>query len=237
MPAGSLLNKQVFLYDYIDAATTDAKVFVCIEVDDGNVRGPAVTGAHLWIYIAVPKSMMNMDGEIRRDALAQRIDELLNGNMDFGFGKLERKPGGRIVLHDSFRGRFLHYYVLDWNRHNSTPLPWHYQRLGRCEFEAIRHVCLYFGDDYAINDKILIRQPTMGEIVEYGEQEYFSMAHMISSISSDFKPELTDMGLDYEKITDIEMFYIATRNMPVDKTRILFGELEFHQTQNVRATQ
>ena len=120
LPAGSLLNKQVFLYDYIDAATTDAKVFVCIEVDDGNVRGPAVTGAHLWIYIAVPKSMMNMDGEIRRDALAQRIDELLNGNMDFGFGKLERKPGGRIVLHNSFRGRFLHYYVLDWNRHNST---------------------------------------------------------------------------------------------------------------------
>lgn len=88
-------------------------------------------------------------------------------------------------------------------------------------------LCLYFGDDYAINDKILIRHPTMGEIVEYGEQEYFSMAHMISSISSDFKPELTDMGLDYEKITDIEMFYIATRNMPVDKTRILFGELNF----------
>ena len=86
---------------------------------------------------------------------------------------------------------------------------------------------LYFGDDYVVNDKIVIRQPTIGEIVEYGEQEYFSMAHLISSISSDFKPELTDMGLDYEKITDIEMFYIATRNMTVDQTRILFGELDF----------
>ena len=86
---------------------------------------------------------------------------------------------------------------------------------------------LYFGDDYVVNDKIKIRQPTIGEIVEYGEQEYFSMAHLISSISSDFKPELTDMGLDYEKITDIEMFYISTRNMAVDKTRILFGELDF----------
>ena len=120
LPAGSLLNKQVFPYDYIDETTTDAKVFVCIEVDDGDVKGPAVAGVHLWVYIAVPKILMNMEGEIRRDALSQRIDELLNGNMDFGFGKLERKPGGRIVLHDSFRGRFLHYYVNGWNRFGSS---------------------------------------------------------------------------------------------------------------------
>jgi hypothetical protein len=120
LPAISLVNTQVFPYDYIDETTTDAKVFVCVEVDEGEVKGPAVGWMHLWVYVAVPKSMMNMDGEIRRDALAQRIDKLLNGNRDFGFGKLERKPGGRIVLHDSFRGRFLHYHVRDWNRFCST---------------------------------------------------------------------------------------------------------------------
>lgn len=86
---------------------------------------------------------------------------------------------------------------------------------------------LYFGDDHIINDRIVIRQPTIGEIVEYGEQEYFSMVHMITSISSDFKPELADMGLDYEKISDLEMFYIATRSIGVNQTRILFGELDF----------
>ena len=53
------------------------------------------------------------------------------------------------------------------------------------------------------------------------------MVHMITSISSDFKPELTDMGFDYEKITDIEMFYIATRNFGADQTRILFGDIDF----------
>lgn len=116
LPAASLINDQVYLYDYIDETTTDSKVFVCVEVDDGDVVSPAATVVHLWIYIAVPKELMNMHGEIRRDALAQRIDRLLNGNLDFGFGKLERRPGGRIVLHNMFRGRFLHYYVLDWNR-------------------------------------------------------------------------------------------------------------------------
>lgn len=86
---------------------------------------------------------------------------------------------------------------------------------------------MYFGDDYVVNEKIIIRQPTIGEIVDYGEQDYFSMAHLISSISSDFKPELSDMKLDYEKISDIEMLYIATRHLTVDKTRILFKELDF----------
>ena len=86
---------------------------------------------------------------------------------------------------------------------------------------------MYFGDDCIINDKIRIHQPTIGEILEYGEQDYFSMVHMITSISSDFKPELTDMGFDYEKITDIEMFYIATRNFGADQTRILFGGVDF----------
>lgn len=48
--------------------------------------------------------MMNMSGEIRRDALVGRIDTLLNGNLDFGFGKLERRIGSRFNLHDTFRG-------------------------------------------------------------------------------------------------------------------------------------
>lgn len=86
---------------------------------------------------------------------------------------------------------------------------------------------MYFGDDHVINDKIRIRQPTIGEIVEYGEQEYFSMVNLLCAISSDFKPELFDMGLDYEKITDIEMFYISTRSMGADETRILFGDIDF----------
>jgi len=120
LPAASLINDQVFLYDYVDETTTEAKVFVCVEVDDGLVRGPHVQEIDLFVYVAVPTSMMNMSGEIRRDALAQRIDRLLNGNLDFGFGKLERRPGGRFVFHNSFRGRILHYRVQDWNRFCST---------------------------------------------------------------------------------------------------------------------
>jgi len=45
---------------------------------------------------------------------------------------------------------------------------------------------LYFGYDYPIGD-IVIHQPTMGEIIEYGEREYYSMVHCLTSIPSDAK--------------------------------------------------
>ena len=44
---------------------------------------------------------------------------------------------------------------------------------------------LYFGDDYVINDNIKIHQPTIGELINYGEAAYFSMIHSICAIPSD----------------------------------------------------
>lgn len=38
---------------------------------------------------------------------------------------------------------------------------------------AYDELALFFGQDYVINDKIRLHQPTIGEIVEYGERAYF----------------------------------------------------------------
>lgn len=44
---------------------------------------------------------------------------------------------------------------------------------------------LYFGDPYVINEKIIIRQPNIGQIMEYGERKYYQMVHTITAIPSD----------------------------------------------------
>lgn len=44
---------------------------------------------------------------------------------------------------------------------------------------------LYFGDDYVVNDRITLMQPTIGQIVDYGEAKYFSMVHTLTAIPSD----------------------------------------------------
>lgn len=86
---------------------------------------------------------------------------------------------------------------------------------------------LYFGDDYIINDHIIITQPTVGQIVEYGEASYFSTVHTITAIPSDMKSQLWDMGLDWCEVDDFELFMMLAQTLTPDRTGILFGDLDF----------
>ena len=86
---------------------------------------------------------------------------------------------------------------------------------------------LYFGDDYVINDYIKITQPLIGEVVDYGEAQYFSMVHTLTAIPSDMKSQLWDLGLDWTEMDDFELFMMLVQTITPDKTSILFGDLDF----------
>lgn len=92
----------------------------------------------------------------------------------------------------------------------------------------VSELALYFGDDYVINEYITITQPTIGQIVRYGEAPYFSMVHTLTAIPSDMKSIIWDqMQLDWTKIEDFELFMILSQTLTPDKTGILFGDLDF----------
>lgn len=91
----------------------------------------------------------------------------------------------------------------------------------------VSELALYFGDDYVINEYITITQPTIGEIVKYGEAHYFSMLHTITAIPSDLKSQLWDIGLDWCNIADFDLFMMLSQTLTPDKTGILFGDLDF----------
>ena len=86
---------------------------------------------------------------------------------------------------------------------------------------------LYCGDDYVSNDYIKITQPLIGEVVDYGEAQYFSMVHTLTAIPSDMKSQLWDLGLDWTEMDDFELFMMLVQTLTPDKTSILFGELDF----------
>lgn len=97
---------------------------------------------------------------------------------------------------------------------------------------------LYFGDDYVINDQIKCSQPTIGQIVDYGEGSYFSMVHTLTAIPSDVKSMLWDqMQLDWTKIEDFELFCLFSQTMTPDKTGIIFGDLDFSKMKPFRHPQ
>lgn len=84
---------------------------------------------------------------------------------------------------------------------------------------------MYFGDDFIINDKIVIHQPIIRDVVAYGEQKYFSTAHAICTIPSDIKSQLADMGIDWMKISDFQLFTLLCKTLPPERTSILLGDL------------
>lgn len=85
---------------------------------------------------------------------------------------------------------------------------------------------MYFGEPFRINDKISIYIPTIGEIVEFGERQYYSMVHTITCIPSDMKSQLDDLGIDYMEISDFELFMMLTRGLSKESTRLIFGDLD-----------
>lgn len=91
----------------------------------------------------------------------------------------------------------------------------------------ISSLALYFGDDYVINDKIKLHQPTINEVVLYDEAKYFQTIYQICAIPSDMKSQLWDMGIDWCKIEDFELFVLLSQTLTPDRTSIIFGDLDF----------
>ena len=88
---------------------------------------------------------------------------------------------------------------------------------------------IYFGYPFHINNAISINSPSVGEIIEFGEKQYYSMVHMLTCIPSDMKSQLFDSDIDYEELQDFELFIMLTRNLTKEQTSILLGELDLSQ--------
>lgn len=85
---------------------------------------------------------------------------------------------------------------------------------------------LYFGDDYKLTDAITIRQPTLGDVIDIGEEQYFSVVQMLTAIPSDMKAPLWDVGIDWTEFSDLEMFSVMTSQLTPESTHIFFGGLD-----------
>ena len=66
---------------------------------------------------------------------------------------------------------------------------------------------IYRGSDIPITDKIIVTQPTIDQIIEFGEKRYFSAVYNLTGVGADFKWQLWDYyGIDYTTIEDFELF-------------------------------
>ena len=84
-------------------------------------------------------------------------------------------------------------------------------------------------DDYHLTDKITIHQPTIGEIVKYGDVDFYRMVSTFCANPTSMRLELWDSGIDWNDISDFELFIMLSQGFEQKDTEIIFGDLDFQK--------
>ena len=90
------------------------------------------------------------------------------------------------------------------------------------EFDELK---IYRGNDIEITPKIIVTQPTIGQIEEFGEKRYFNAVYTLTAVGADLKWQLWDYGqIDYTQIEDYDLF-IKFISSAVSSKKHLYDEL------------
>jgi hypothetical protein len=87
---------------------------------------------------------------------------------------------------------------------------------------------MFFGEKYKVTDNFIISQPTIGDILNVGEEDFYSMVNIFVGNATMYRVPLWKAGIDWNKISDFELFISLTRGFEVtDASRLLFGDINF----------
>lgn len=88
---------------------------------------------------------------------------------------------------------------------------------------------MFFGEDYKIAEGIVISQPSIGDIMRYGEDKFYEMLNPFIINPTSMRVALWQQNIDWTEISDYELFYqlILQLKPTPDKTHMLFGDLDF----------
>ncbi len=92
-------------------------------------------------------------------------------------------------------------------------------------------ISLLYQHEYRINDKLSVVIPTVGEILELGEDNYYSMVTMMTAMPVDLMVQLDDLGVDFTSINEYDLFLMLSAGMHNMDTHLLFGDLDFSKLQ------
>ena len=67
---------------------------------------------------------------------------------------------------------------------------------------------IYRGGDIEITPKIIVTQPTLGQIADFGEKRYFNAVYTLTAVGADLKWQLWDLEqIDYTKIEELNCLF------------------------------
>lgn len=92
---------------------------------------------------------------------------------------------------------------------------------------AVDEARLITGDPFDVGVGITLYQPTMRQILKFGEGEYLSTVSAFTSQPFDMPYQLSKMGIDFAEIKPFELFCLLIAGVPQSNSQLLFGDLDF----------
>ena len=100
----------------------------------------------------------------------------------------------------------------------------------------IDDLLLLSGDPIKICDGLIIYQPTLGEIKDYGESRFYSTFWTLCAAPWDMPSALDDVGINFMKISEWELFTSTVKAFNVEQTKLVFGDLDFSKFELMKRT-
>lgn len=77
-----------------------------------------------------------------------------------------------------------------------------------------------------IEQDIKVVNPLLGEVIDFGEDEYYSIVTMITSMPIDVMVLLDDIGIDFTQIDEWDLFLVFFGVLQMKDTSLIFGDLD-----------
>ena len=86
---------------------------------------------------------------------------------------------------------------------------------------------MYFGEDYKVNDRITIHQPTIQDFIDNGAANMYGIIIPFVTNTTGYRVKLWDKGMDWNKISNQALFAMLIKNIDHQYSKILFGDIDF----------
>lgn len=86
---------------------------------------------------------------------------------------------------------------------------------------------MYFGEDYEVIPNVVVSMPTIGDIMEVGEDKFYQSISPFIYNSTSIRLILWENKIDWCKIKDIEVFDMLIKTVDKDILKLLFKKISF----------
>lgn len=116
VPNRSLMYSHIFPYAYTPDATKETNTYVCFRIYVPEVMNKTFKKMGICFYVFAHQDNIRTDDGLRPDLIAGRIENLLNGSMELGVGRISLEGMDDISPSENFHGVALEYSVSEFNR-------------------------------------------------------------------------------------------------------------------------